>query len=162
MSDEDTYTINNPMMEQMMVMLNNLSNNVYNMIAMLNNMNNNLNSLKTDMNKNNQDFNERFVALHEKIITKSRLLSRTSSRALSSRHLAVTLRATIPVVIVPTVHKTPPLCLMVPGIESSPSHMDPTMSVTNISVLGSPESLETVLKIPVRTTGSYDQVQACH
>ena len=133
MSGRDNNTINTPMMEQM--------------LAMLKNMNNIMNSLKTDMNKNNQDFNERFEALHEKIDTKSRLFSRASSRALSSRHLAVTLTATIPVVIVPTVLKTLPLCLTVPGIESSPSYIDSTLSVTNTSVLGSPESLETVIKV---------------
>jgi hypothetical protein len=69
--------------------------------------------------------------------------------------------ATIPVVIVPTVLKTSPLCLSVPGIESSPSHIDSTLSMTNISVLESPESLETVIRIPTRTTGSlYDVTPA--
>jgi len=35
--------------------------------------------------------------------------------------------------------------------------MDPLPSATNISVLGSPESLETVIKVAVRTSGSlYD------
>ena len=35
--------------------------------------------------------------------------------------------------------------------------MDPPLSVTNISVLGSPESLVTVIKVQVRTSGSlYD------
>jgi hypothetical protein len=48
MFGEDNKTINNPMMEQMMAMLNNLSNNV---IDINNNINNNMNSLKTDMNK---------------------------------------------------------------------------------------------------------------
>lgn len=53
--------------------------------------------------------------------------------------------------------KTPPLCLKVPTIESSPIHVDPTLPVTNISVLKLPESLETVIGVPVRITESqYD------
>jgi hypothetical protein len=98
------------------------------------------------------NFNDKFET------TQAEALARIASyRALSSRHFAVTLTATIPVVTVPTLLKTSPLCLTVPSIESSPSHIDSTLSVTNISVLESPESLETVIRIPVRTTGSlYD------
>ena len=80
----------------------------------------------------------------------------TSSRALSSRYHAVTLTAIIPVAMVPVL-KTLPLCLTVPAIECSPIRVDSTLSVTNISVLGSPESLEIVIKVPVYTAGSlYD------
>jgi hypothetical protein len=126
----------------------------------INNINNNMNSLKTDMNKSNQAFNDNVkklqagnIAIREEVL--ARIAAR--SRALHTRQLAVTLTATFPVVTVPTVLKTPPLCFTVPGIESSPSHIDSTLSMTSISVLESPESLETVIRIPVRTTGSlYD------
>jgi len=57
MSGEDYNTNYNPMIEQMMAMLSNLSNNVMT----------NVNSLNADMNKNNQDFNEKFEAIHAKI-----------------------------------------------------------------------------------------------
>ena len=183
MSGEDNSN-NEVMMELMKSMFSSMSNQFNtNMSDMNNNINNNMNSLREDIINNNEVVNARFESLQERIASRagshavspstlaaklntkvgSELVGlamdspRASSRVLSSRHLAVTLTAIIPVVIVPTVLKTPPLCLTVPGIESSPSYLDPPLSVTSITVLGSPESLETVIKVAVRTSGSiYD------
>ena len=157
---------NPTLLEQIQAMLVNnneiLKNDINNT---MNNVNSKMNSLKADLKNINEKVGslqaegiatrEENLATREELLaridTKSRLSSRASSRALSPRHLAVTLMATIPVVIVPTVLKTPPLCLSVPGIESSPSYVDSTLSVINISVL------ETVIRVPVLTTGSlYD------
>ena len=163
---------NPTLLEQIQAMLVNnneiLKNDINNT---MNNVNSKMNSLKADLKNINEKVGslqaegiasrEENLATRDEVLARiaarSRASSRVSSRALSSRHLAVTRTATIPVFIVPTVLKIPPLRLTVPGIESSPSHIDSTLSVTNTSVLGSPESLETVIKVPVRTTGSlYD------
>jgi Txe/YoeB family toxin of Txe-Axe toxin-antitoxin module len=157
MSGEEPSMEHPTLLEQKQAML------VNNNEILKNDINNTINNVNNNMNKINdkvESLQIENIATREELLaridTKSRLFSRTSSRAssktLSSTHLAVTLTATIPVVILPTVLKTTPL-----SIESSPSHMDLPLSVTNISVLGSPESLETVIKVPVRTPGSlYD------
>jgi hypothetical protein len=88
MSDEDTYTVNNPMMEQMMAMLNNLSSNV-------NHMNDNMNSLKTDMNKSNQAVSDKFESIQaENAATREELLARIDARSRMSSK--ATSRATSP------------------------------------------------------------------
>ena len=63
------------------------------------------------MNNFNDKFETTQAEVLSRIAARSRASSRASYRALSSRHFAVTLTATIPVVTVPTLLKTPPLCL---------------------------------------------------
>jgi hypothetical protein len=101
------------------------------------NINNNINSLKADINHINDkvgSLQEENLATREELLaridTKSRLSSRASSRALSSRYHAATL--IIPVAMVPVL-KTLPLCLSVPAIECSPIRVDPTLSVGSTS-----------------------------
>ena len=115
------------------------------------------------VNRLNGSLQAEGIATREELLaridTKSRLSSRASSRALSSRHLAVTLMATIRVVIVPTVLKTSPLCLSVPGVESSPSYVDSTLSVINISV--SDQGTSTYYRVTIRYY-SFGRVQPCY
>ena len=171
-------------MELMKYMFSSMSDQFNSYINDMNhNINNNMNSIRDDMNMNNDMVNARIESLQERIAsrggsravnrlngslqaegiaridTKSRLSSRASSRALSSRHLAVTLMATIRVVIVPTVLKTSPLCLSVPGVESSPSYVDSTLSVINISV--SDQGTSTYCRVTIRYY-SFGRVQPCY
>ena len=115
------------------------------------------------VNRLNGSLQTEGIATREELLaridTKSRLSSRASSRALSSRHLAVTLMATIRVVIVPTVLKTSPLCLSVSGVESSPSYVDSTLSVINISV--SDQGTSTYYRVTIRYY-SFGRVQPCY
>ena len=180
MSGEDNNTNNISAMDQVMAMLNTMNNNI-------NESKNDINSLKIDIKNeitsNNQSINDKFDIIQDKfesmqaenaatreelisrIDTRSRVSTRAPSRATSSKQLAlghaVILTATIPVVTVPiivTVLKTPPLCFAVPDNEIITTHMEPILSVTNITVLESPQQpLETLIEVPVRTTTApYD------
>jgi hypothetical protein len=142
----------------------------------INKSNNIMQDFQDKVDSNHQAVNDKFkiiqaenAASREKLLTRindrSRLSSRASSRLSSSKQLAlghaVTLTATIPVVTVPiivTVLKTPPLCFAVPDNEIITTHMEPILSVTNITVLESPQQpLETMIEVPVRTTTApYD------
>ena len=121
------------------------------------------------MNKHMNKSNEAIEAIKDKfeslqVDTRSRASSRASSRAKRSKHLtlrhAVTPTATIPVAAVPvivTTLKTPPLCFAVPDNKSSPTPMELILSVTNIIAIESPQPLESMIEVPVRTTTSlYD------
>ena len=135
----------------------------------MNDFRNDINSLRNEINSNSQTIQAENAASREKLLTRindrSRLSSRASSRLSSSKQLAlghaVILTATIPVATVPiiiTALKTPPLCFAVPDNETSPTRMEPILSVTNITVLESPQQpVETMIEVPVRTsTSPYD------
>ena len=146
------------------------------MTVILEAINNVKNELNNNINSNSQAVNDKFeiiqaenAASREKLLTRindrSRLSSRASSRLSSSKQLTLghadILTATIPVATVPiiiTALKTPPLCFAVPGNETSPTHIEPILSVTNITVLESPQQpVETMIEVPVRTsTSPYD------
>ena len=146
------------------------------MNAILEAINSVKNELKNNINSNSQAVSDKFkiiqaenAASREKLLARindrSRLSSRVSSRTTSSKQLAlghaVILTATIPVVTIPvivTVLKTSPLCFAIPDNEIITTHMEPILSVTNITVLESPQQpLETMIEVPVRTTTApYD------
>ena len=105
MSGEDNNTINTPMMEQLMTMLNNRFNSIEENNNNMNiNTNNNINSLKTDMNNINEkvgSLQEVNLAIREELLaridTKSRFFSRASSRATSPKQLMKQLHEKLPV-----------------------------------------------------------------
>ena len=103
-------------------------------------MNNNMNNLRAEINSKSDATR---IELLERLDQRSRLSSRaTSSKQLALRHVVI-LTATIPVVTAPiivTALKTSPLHFAVPDNEISPTHMKPILSVTNITTLGSPQS----------------------
>ena len=173
MSGEDKSTNNNTdMMTAILEAINNSKNEFHEKFE----------SLKNDNNNNNKDINDKFEIIQDKFVfmkaenavyregllaridSRSRLSSRVCSRATSSKQLAlghaVILTATIPVAPVPiiiTALKTPPLCFAVSDNETSPTRMEPILSVTNITALDSQQLLETMIEVPVRTsTSPYD------
>jgi hypothetical protein len=104
------------------------------------------------------------AATREELLQKFDMRYKASSRATSSKHLtlrhAVTPTATIPVATVPiivTALETPPVCLTVSDIECCSTPMEPILSMTNIIAIQSPQPLESMIEVPVRTTTSlYD------
>ena len=99
------------------------------------------------------------AATREGLLQKFDMRYKASSRATSSKHLtlrhAITLTATIPVETVPiivTVLETPPVSLTVSDIECCSTPMEPILSMTNIIAIESPQSLESMIEVPVRTT----------
>jgi hypothetical protein len=89
MSGEDNNTINNPIMEQMMAMLNNLSNNVIDINNNMNNIYDQVGSLQAEGIATREENLATREELLARIGTKSRLSSRASSRANSPRQLMV-------------------------------------------------------------------------
>jgi hypothetical protein len=107
-----------------------------------------------NMIKNNQDFSNKIELLQAKIELRSKA-SRASSRAVISRHLAVSPNATIPVTIAPIivpVLKTPLLCSTATDIVSSPTPIEPMQFLANTTSIETLQPFETVLDAPVRTT----------
>ena len=128
MSDEEAVTPTPSMMEvmqlltQMSMALNNnnlIINNLNNNINDINNtMNNNMNNLRAEINSKSDATR---IELLERLNQRSRLSSRaTSSKQLALRHVVI-LTATIPVVTAPiivTALKTSPLHFAVPDNET--------------------------------------------
>jgi hypothetical protein len=126
----------------------------------------NNNTIINNMNKSNEAINDKFESLQainaatrEELLQKIDMRYRASSRAISSKHLtlrhAVTPTATFPVATVPiivTVLETPPVCLTVSDIECCSTPMEPILSMTNIIAIESPQPLESMIEVPVRTT----------
>ena len=104
---------------------------------------NNNDSRTADKIKKNKCMNDEIAALQAKIDQIS------------------TLAATIPVVTAPiivTVLKAPPLCFAVSDNETSPTRMEPILSLTNITVLDSQQPLGTMIEVPVRTSASSSDI----
>ena len=159
MSGQDSSTAASSMMEAMQAMQAMF-------IQMDNKLNDNNNTIINNMNKSNEAINDKFESLQainaatrEELLQKFDIRYRASSRATSSKHLtlrhAVTPTATILVATLPiivTVLETPPVCLTVSDIECCSTPMEPILSMTNIIAIESPQSLESMIEVPVRTT----------
>ena len=172
MSNEDQPVTAASILEMMQAMVGDITKTITNNNDSLRaEINNNNDSLKAEINSNNNNINEKFETMQSlneasrtellaRIKSRSRLSSRaTSSKQLALRH-AITLTATIPVVTAPfivTVLKTPPY-LTIPDIGCSITQTEPILSATNITVLESPQQpLQTIIEVPVRTTTApYD------
>jgi hypothetical protein len=95
------------------------------------------------------------LTVQEKIELRTRASTRASSQAADSTHVASRLTVTTPAIGTPILTRPQPY-LMIPNIECSSTPMEPILSVTNITVLGSPQSFEAMIYIPVGPTVIYN------
>ena len=95
------------------------------------------------------------LTVQEKIELRTRASTRASSQAADSTHVASRLTVTTPAIGTPILTRPQPY-LTIPNIECSSTPMELILSVTNITVLGSPQSFAAMIYIPVRSTVMYN------